>query len=211
MVHSIKTAKKNLIIMAGVIVAVGAAWYGLIINPQQVRIETLSADISRLVRMIESATVEQKQITVLEKSVTQLNDSLTALEARLFERAKVPAILQRIVENGGRARLDFSGIYPKYGDLLISARNSDSPLLQLPVEMVFTGAFKNIGVFVEGLQHQDYLLSIERIEMAVSPEIYPDIRVVVRGTLFLRNAQQAQAVVQLLNRTAGQIQALAAE
>ncbi|MCA9731643.1 MAG: type 4a pilus biogenesis protein PilO [Deferribacteres bacterium] len=184
-----KGAKKNILIFSGSMLAILSVMYGLLIYPQKVNVDTLTMDIGRMVRMVEAATAEQRQVITLEQQLKTYEDSLGALQERIFERSAVPKILQKIIQVSGNYKLDFSAIYPKYDDLLNSSiKDPQSPVLRLPIEMAFRGQFTRIGRFVEALEKQEFLFSITRLEMAISADSYPDIRAVVRGNLFLRRA-----------------------
>ncbi|KAA3618023.1 MAG: hypothetical protein DWQ05_08225 [Calditrichaeota bacterium] len=184
-----KGAKKNILILCGSLLAIASAMYGLLIHPQQIKIETLSTDINHLVRMVEAATAEQKEVVTLEYKLKSYEDSLAALERRIFERSEVPNILNKIIQVGRRNRVEFSAMYPRYTHLLASgSEKNQSPLILLPIEMAFHGQFNRVGQFIDALAEQDFLLSLSRLEMAVSPDSYPDIAVVVRGNLYLRRA-----------------------
>ncbi len=64
-----KGLKKNILILSGLLLAIASAIYGLVIHPQQIKIETLSSDINSLVRLVEAATAEQRQVIMLEKTL----------------------------------------------------------------------------------------------------------------------------------------------
>lgn len=184
-----KGLKKNIIILSGTVLAIASAIYGIVIHPQQIKVETLSNDINNLVRMVEAATAEQRQVMVLEKKLTVYQDSLNALQKRIYARSQVPQILQQLISTGIRDKVDISAMYPRYDDLLQSGfQKSESPLIQLPVEMSFSGQFRHAGRFIQSLDKQAFLFSISRVELVVSPESYPDIAAVVRGNLYLRRS-----------------------
>ena len=188
----IKEATKTLLILTGSVLAISAAIYSLMIYPQKAHIETLSQDITQLVRMVESATAEQRQLLSLEHKVKQYEDSLAFLERRIYERKRLPEVLRTFLEIGHKYNLQFSGIYPKFDDLLENKGGGPgNPLIFMPVEIVFNGKFRRVGQYIEQLDKQDFLFSLNRVDMAMNPESYPNINVVVRGTVHMRQSEMA--------------------
>lgn len=178
--------KRQLFIFGATMFAVFAAWYAWWIRPQQVRLDTAEEQIRAMLRRAEAATVEKTRLDNLRLEIVRLDSSVKQLESRLYERPQLPNILRRIAALGERYGLKFSAIYPKYDELLQEMSSEGTPLMVLPVEIQADGEYVRFGRFVEQLDKQDFLFSIERMDLSLTRDSYPLIRVTMQGNLFLR-------------------------
>ncbi len=186
-----KPGFRQLFILGGTLFSVVAAWYAWWIHPQQVRVETLQNQIRSVMRQIQAATVQASQMEQLKSDVKKLEDELRELESRLYPREKVPAILRRLVRIGERYQLRFSAVYPMYDQLIEETTSDGSPLLVLPVDIHLSGEFFQFGRYIEQLDQQPFLFSIEQVDIVVTRASYPLIEVTVRGNLYLRQEPQS--------------------
>ncbi|MDQ7053794.1 MAG: type 4a pilus biogenesis protein PilO [candidate division KSB1 bacterium] len=146
--------------------------------------DTLQSQIKSVMRQVQAATVQASQIEQLKTEVTRLEKELSTLERRLYPREEVPAILRRLVKLGERYRLRFSAVYPMYEQLMEETATDGSPLLILPVDIQLSGEFFQFGRYIEQLDRQPFLFSVEQVDMVVTRASYPLIEVTVRGNLF---------------------------
>lgn len=180
------STKRNIFIVAGAFFTVFAAWYAWLIYPQRVEMETIQHQIVGLVRKVEAATVDENRLDDLRKEIVGLQGSLKVLEERLYPRQRVPEILREISRLGNGYDLRFSAIFPKYDELLQDIASDGSPLLVLPLEIQVDGSYQNFGKFIGQLDVQPYLFSVTRVEMSMTKESYPLVRIVLQGNLFLQ-------------------------
>ncbi len=187
-----KPGFRQILILGGTLFSVVAAWYAWWIRPQQVRVDTLQSQIKSVMRQVQAATAQASQIEQLKTDVTRLEKELSDLERRLYPREDVPAILRRLVKLGERYRLRFSAVYPMYEQLVEETASDGSPLLILPVDIQLSGEFFQFGRYIEQLDRQPFLFSIEQVDMVVTRASYPLIEVTVRGNLFLRQEAESK-------------------
>ncbi len=186
-----KNAKRNILIFTGVLISLSAAWYAWLIQPNQVRLETLENQINTVFRQVEAATAQLQQFEALRRQISVMEDSVARLEQRLFPRERIPEILKHIARLGRRHGLTISALYPKFDELLQSRRaESGTSLFVLPVEIQLEGSYRAIGEFVGKLDKQRYLFSVVRMDMAMTRESYPRVRLILYGKLFLRRDRQ---------------------
>ncbi len=181
-----RSAMRQLLILGGTIFSVLTAWYAWWIRPQQVQLETLRAQVQQLMRQMQAATVQAQQIGKVGENIAQLQKELAGYENRLLHRRDVPQILRQLIRLGEKYHLRFAAVYPQYEDLLQDEASDGSPLLILPVQIKLSGEFFQFGRYIEQLDRQKFLFSVEQVDMVVTRESYPLIEVTVLGRLFLR-------------------------
>lgn len=178
--------KRQIFLFAGALFCLFSAWYAWWIRPQQVELDTAEQQIRGLIRRVEAATAERTRLAQVQQEISTLDAEVKQMESRLFERPQLPEILRQIAGLGGRYGLKFSAIYPKYDELLQAESSQGEPLLVLPVEIQVDGEFVKFGQFIELLDRQQFLFSVQRLDMSITRDSYPYVRVTVQGNLFLR-------------------------
>ncbi len=186
-----KNAKRNILIFSGVLFSISASWYAWLIQPNQVRLETLQNQINTVFQQVEAATAQLQQFDDLRRRISVMEDSVARLERRLYPREKIPSILKQIARLGRRHGLEIFALYPKFDELLLNQSGSDNTSLAvLPVEIQLEGGYRAIGEFVGRLDRQRFLFSVVRMDLAMTRESYPRVRLILYGRLFLRKARQ---------------------
>ncbi len=140
------------------VVGLFAAYYSLVYEDQQTRLEAAAAGAERLAADV----IEKQGVTVnldrYKSEVKRLEAELDRAKSLLPDESEVPALLAQISSLGARAGLEISRFEPQ-------AEEQKDFYARLPFKLKVTGNYHDIAAFIDSVGRLERIVNVENIGM----------------------------------------------
>lgn len=185
--HQSFLVKYGVAFLAFVLIILG--WYFVYFRDAQSQMNRYASQISDWMQKLRTITVSQDAIDGLEADIQKMKEEIEAIERKVYHIEEIREIARQLVVTARSYRLKVISIVPSY-DVLFPVeqpQGEQKPLVKLPIEIEMTGRFVNAGRFIEKIPELPFALAPNGVEFHSDPNIYPRLRIVLRGYLFLLN------------------------
>lgn len=149
---------KKALIVAGVMVVLGLAWYMLFYAPNNDEISSLRAQLDKLQKQIQEQQKAKEAKLNLEREIKALETELKVLSSKLPEEKEIPDLLSSVNEMGRLHGLEF--VLFKQGKPVRKEYYSE-----IPVEIQVRGGFHQILQFLSKVGAMDRIVHISKLKM----------------------------------------------
>ncbi len=149
---------KKALILAGVMIVLGLAWYMLFFLPNEEEISSLRSQLDKLQKQIQEQQKAKEAKLDLEKQIKALEAELKVLSSRLPEEKEIPDLLSSVNETGRLHGLEF--VLFKQGKPVRKEYYSE-----IPVEIQVRGGFHQIMQFLSKVGELDRIVHVSKLKM----------------------------------------------
>ncbi len=149
---------KKALILAGVMIVLGLAWYMLFFLPNEDEISSLRSQLDKLQKQIQEQQKAKEAKLDLEKQIKALEAELKVLSSRLPEEKEIPDLLSSVNETGRLHGLEF--VLFKQGKPVRKEYYSE-----IPVEIQVRGGFHQIMQFLSKVGELDRIVHVSKLKM----------------------------------------------
>ncbi|MEJ5375475.1 MAG: type 4a pilus biogenesis protein PilO [bacterium] len=149
---------KKALILAGVMIVLGLAWYMLFFLPNDEEISSLRSQLDKLQKQIQEQQKAKEAKLDLEKQIKALEAELRVLSSRLPEEKEIPDLLSSVNETGRLHGLEF--VLFKQGKPVRKEYYSE-----IPVEIQVRGGFHQIMQFLSKVGELDRIVHVSKLKM----------------------------------------------
>ena len=164
-------------------------WYVVYFRDAQSQMNRYASQISDWMQKLRTITVSQEALASLETDIEKMKEEITAIERKVYRLEEISSIARQLVSTARAHRLKVVSIVPSY-DVLFPVEQPQGEariLVKLPIEIEMIGRFVNAGRFIERIPDLPFALAPNGVEFHSDPTLYPRLRIVLRGYLFLLN------------------------
>jgi type IV pilus assembly protein PilO len=146
------------LIVAGVILLLGALWYYLLYSPTKGQIATLEARMVKLKKDIELQEKAKATRRSLQVQIKEIERELEVLRSELPEEKEIPALLSTMTEVGRMNGLDFALFKQE------KAVRKDY-YSEIPIQITVVGGFHEVAQFLAKVGSMERILQISDLKM----------------------------------------------
>ena len=157
-------------ILAVVLAVVGLFfWLQFLILPQTRSVGRLGSELTALRGKVESMQRDLRQLPEMEKKRAELAARTSAPVVSAPPEEQLPNLLDKIAQFARAARVRVVTLRPKQE--LAQAQVGPSGTLEIPLELVATAGYHQVGRFLNQLEQSDSLVRLRDLEIQPGKEL----------------------------------------
>jgi type IV pilus assembly protein PilO len=143
----------RLVLIIGINVALFAAAYFFLIEPQLVQKKNMSTELRALQQELAKVTAVKNNIEKLRAEHAQLKERLEEVMRQMPEEKEVPNLLRQVSFVAGETSTKVKSFHPK------DIQNKDF-YAELPFEIKYTAPYHNVGYFFDGIRKMERIVHV---------------------------------------------------
>ena len=148
---------KGLILVLVFIVCLGLGYF-FIVKAQTEQYDSMQKQELKLKKEFEEKAFEAANLDALRKQMVEMQETFGALVSQLPSDTEVPGLLEDITAIGMSNGLEFQSIE-------LQSELAQEFYLELPINIVATGTYHDIGAFVSGISGLPRIVTLHNFEI----------------------------------------------
>ncbi|MBI3322657.1 MAG: type 4a pilus biogenesis protein PilO [Candidatus Omnitrophica bacterium] len=151
-------------ILFGVLAAVGTVlWANFLLMPQWAQWSRQGQELKSLERQVEQARRQLAQLPGVERNSEQLSTQLAIRSSDIPPQEQLPELMDQIAQMARASRLRLSSLKP--GAEISGLSPGPSGYLEVPIEVVTSAGYHQVGAFLDALESSEHLLRVQSLEI----------------------------------------------
>ena len=152
------TIPQKVMLFAGTLLFMGAAFYFLLFQSRLDAISSLDAQISSQQKSLASLKASAARVKVLGEEIARSREDLKKLLALLPDQKEIPGLLESVSRLGAYVGLENILFQPEPEVL-------HEFYATIPVRLDLVGSFDNLGVFLDSVSKLDRILKVRSLKL----------------------------------------------
>ncbi len=157
-------AKYKYLILLGIVVAAGAAFYFLVYEKKKLEIDQLDSELSKLQVELEKAEAYAARYDEFKEELREVDLQLQEALKKLPEGREIPNLLDQINASVIDAGLAISSFVPQ-------GQVQQEFYSDVPVQLNMSGGYHNLAAFADVISKMERIVTIRNINMSpITPD-----------------------------------------
>jgi type IV pilus assembly protein PilO len=152
------TPGQKVLLFAGTLLVLGAAFYYLKFQGQLDSITQIKAQITDQRNKLASLKAAVTKVQALEKEIAQSDEELTRLLMLLPDQKEIPGLLENVSRLGSKVGLENILFQPQ-------PEVMQEFYATIPIRLDLLGTFNDLGVFLDSISKLDRILKVESLTL----------------------------------------------
>ncbi len=152
------TPAQKVLLFAGTLLVLGAAFYYLKLQGQLESITQIKAQITDQRNKLASLKAAVTKVQALEKEIAQSDEELTRLLMLLPDQKEIPGLLENVSRLGSKVGLENILFQPQ-------PEVMQEFYATIPIRLDLLGTFNDLGVFLDSISKLDRILKVESLTL----------------------------------------------
>jgi len=174
-IEEMPAKQRALVLVVAVLVLVGG-FYQFVYKKKSAQINVLQSQLSTLNTELQDLRAIQKKLEEFRSMIGELEAQLEVAQEQLPRQKEIPVLLKDISRFGKEAGMEFKSFRP-------SRELSKGFYAEVPINLVISGPFHNIGKFVDEIVHYPRIIKISSMTIGGAKD--------VEGHIMLQSTAQA--------------------
>jgi len=149
---------QKVLLFAGTLLLMGAAFYFLKFQTQLDRLSQLNSQITSQQQKLVSLKAAAARVPVLEKEIALAEEELATLVMMLPDQKEIPGLLENVSRLGAKVGLENILFQPQ-------PEVTEEFYATIPVRLDLVGTFNDVGVFLDNVSKLNRILKVQSLTL----------------------------------------------
>ncbi len=185
---------KKYLIGSGIVIITVILWLVFYFQPIRSSVIKYSTDVKEWKQKISIASISKDEINKFEVIVDNLKSEIKNIEKKIYHVEEIDNIATELINFTKTYGLKVQSMVPDYAILfpLDQVEGTGKLLVKLPLKLKMTGRYKSVGKFLDDIEKLPFIFSVDEVMIDADVLMHPQLRITIKGYLFLLNDQKTQ-------------------
>ena len=168
-------------VMGGILLAVFAVYYFIVMQPQLAALRALNPEITILKEDLQKAKDDIGRLNLYLRQVNELDETVKTLGGQVRPKEEVHLILESISVSANENRIRVEQMVPVFDGQQQLLKTKEGVYYSLPVTMDVRGGYHDFGRFLSDIENHQVSLKVKKFSIVASPQ--DNLKHVIKLTL----------------------------
>ena len=168
-------------VLGGILLAVFAVYYFVIMQPQLSALRALNPEITSLKEDLQTAKDNIGKLGSYLKQVGDLDEQVQALGGQVKSKEEVHVIMESISVLANQNRVRVEQMVPAFDGQQQLLKTKEGIYYSLPITMDVRGGYHDFGRFLNDIENNHVSLKVKKFSMIASPQ--DNVKHIIKLTL----------------------------
>ena len=156
--------KQRVIIVAAILVLICGGFYQFVYAKKTKMINVLQGSLNTVNTELQDLRAIQKKLEEFRSMIGELESQLETAQKQLPRQKEIPVLLKDISKFGKQTGMEFKSFRP-------ASEVSKGFYAEVPINLVISGPFHNIGKFIDQIVHYPRIVKITSISLGSAKDL----------------------------------------
>lgn len=157
-------------VLGGILFAVFAVYYFIIMQPQLAALRALNPEIAILQEDLKKAKDDIGRLNVYLKQVSEFDDKVATLGGQVRSKEEVHLIMESISVLANENRIRVEQVVPVFDGQKQLLKTKEGVYYSLPITMDVRGGYHDFGRFLNDIENNQVSLKVKKFSIVASPQ-----------------------------------------